>query len=236
LTHRRRVAQTCGKVAAVIGCTPFWAQEVNVTARVLVIHPQNPQLRLIRQVVDCIREGGVIIYPTDSAYALGCAVGDKNAMQAIVRIRQVDSKHNFTLVCRDLSEIATYARVDNSSYRLLKANTPAPYTFIFKATSEVPRLLQHPKRKTIGIRVPDHPVVAALLAELDGPILSSSLILPGEQEPLFDVEEISARLGKQVDLIVDSGFCGREATTVIDLEDGVPQVLRQGKGPVAPFL
>lgn len=207
-----------------------------MTARILMIHPQNPQLRLVRQVVDCIRAGGVIIYPTDSAYALGCAVGNKTAMQAIVRLRQVDSKHNFTLVCRDLSEIATYARVDNSSYRLLKANTPAPYTFIFKATSEVPRLLQHPKRKTIGIRVPDHPVVAALLAELDGPILSSSLIMPGEDEPLFDVDEISQRLGNQVDMIVDSGFCGREASTVIDLEDGVPRVLREGKGPVAPFL
>lgn len=204
-------------------------------ATVLNIHPDNPQLRLVRQVVSCIREGGVIVYPTDSAYALGCAVGDKAAMQRIVRLRQVDSNHNFTLVCRDLSEIATYARVDNTSYRLLKAFTPAPYTFIFKATSEVPRLLQHPKRKTIGIRVPAHPFVSALLAELDEPILSSSLILPGEKEPLFDIEDIVASLGKQVDMIVDSGFCGREATTVVDLEDGVPRILRQGKGDPAPF-
>lgn len=205
-------------------------------APVLVIHPRNPQLRLIRQVVECLRAGGVIIYPTDSAYALGCAVGNKAAMQTIVRIRQVDSNHNFTLVCRDLSEIANYARVDNSGYRLLKAFTPAPYTFIFKATSEVPRLLQHPKRKTIGIRVPDHPVVAALLAELNEPIVSSSLILPGDTEPLTDVEDMAKKLGHQVDMIIDSGFCGLEVTTVVDLEEGVPQVLRRGKGDPAPFL
>jgi tRNA threonylcarbamoyl adenosine modification protein (Sua5/YciO/YrdC/YwlC family) len=205
-------------------------------ARVLAIHPVNPQLRLIRQVVECIRDGGIIVYPTDSAYALGCAVGNKNALQSIVRIRQVDSKHNFTLVCRDLSEIASYARVDNASYRLLRAHTPAPYTFILKATSEVPRLLQHPKRKTIGIRVPDHPVVLALLAELGEPILSSSLIMPGETEPLFDVDDMAAKLAHDVDVIIDSGFCGREATTVVDLEDGTPQVLRQGKGDPAPFL
>lgn len=203
--------------------------------RTVSIHPQNPQLRLIRQVVECIRTGGVIVYPTDSAYALGCAVGNKAAMETIVRIRQVDHKHNFTLVCRDLSEIATYARVDNTCYRLLKAYTPAPYTFILQATSEVPRLLQHPKRKTIGIRVPGHPVVTALLGELDGPLVSSSLIMPGESEPLFDPEEIGEKLGKQVDLIVDSGFCGREATTVIDLESGVPQILRRGKGDPLPF-
>lgn len=203
--------------------------------QVLHIHPENPQRRLVRQVVQCVRDGGVIVYPTDSAYALGCAVGDKNAMETIVRIRQVDKKHNFTLVCRDLSEIATYARVDNACYRLLKAHTPAPYTFILKATPEVPRLLQHPKRKTIGIRVPDHPVVAAILAELDGPLVSSSLIMPGEEEPLFDVVDIRERLNKQVEMIVDSGFCGREATTVVDMEDGSPRVLRQGKGDVAPF-
>lgn len=203
--------------------------------RVLAIHPVNPQARLVRQAVDCIRDGGVMVYPTDSAYALGCAVGNKSGMERIARIRQIDNKHNFTLVCRDLSEIATYARVDNSSYRLLKAYTPAPYTFILKATSEVPRLLQHPKRKTIGIRVPDHPVVAALLAELDAPLLSSSLLMPGETEPLFDVDEISRRLQHQVDVVIDSGFCGLEATTVVDLEDGVPQVLRIGKGDPAPF-
>lgn len=203
--------------------------------RVLSIHPENPQLRLVKQVVECINDGGVIVYPTDSAYALGCAVGNKKAMESIARIRQVDNKHNFTLICRDLSEIATYARVDNSSYRLLKAHTPAPYTFILKATSDVPRLLQHPKRKTIGIRVPEHPVVAAILGELNGPLVSSSLIMPGEVEPLFDMDEIQERLKHQVDMIVDSGFCGREATTVIDMESGAPQVLRRGKGDPTPF-
>ena len=205
-------------------------------ARVLAIHPVNPQPRLIAEAVACIREGGVMVYPTDSAYALGCAVGNKGGMERIARIRQVDNKHNFTLVCRDLSEIATYARVDNSCYRLLKAHTPAPYTFILKATSEVPRLLQHPKRKTIGIRVPDHPVVVALLAELDAPLLSSSLMMPGETEPLFDLDEISRRLEYAVDIIIDSGFCGLATTTVVNLEAGVPQVLREGKGDPTPFL
>ena len=204
-------------------------------ARLLAIHPANPQQRLVRQAVECIRDGGVVIYPTDSAYALGCAVGNKEGMERISRIRQIDNKHNYTLVCRDLSEIATYARVDNSTYRLLKAFTPGAYTFILKATSEVPRLLQHPKRKTIGIRVPEHPVVSALLEELAMPILSSSLLMPGETEPLFDLDEISKRLQHQVDLIIDSGFCGLAATTVIDLEDGVPKVLREGKGDPAPF-
>lgn len=203
--------------------------------RVLNIHPENPQLRLVREVVECVREGGVIVYPTDSAYALGCAVGNKTAMEAMVRIRQVDNEHNFTLVCRDLSEIATYAKVDNSCYRLLKAHTPAPYTFILKATSEVPRLLQHPKRKTIGIRVPDHPVVAAILGELDGPLVSSSLIMPGELEPLFEVDEMRERLNNQVDMIIDSGFCGMGATTVIDMETGVPQLLRKGNGDWTVF-
>ena len=204
--------------------------------RVLAVHPVNPQLRLIRQAVECIRSGGVIVYPTDSAYALGCAVGNKAAMETIVRIRQVDSKHNFTLVCRDLSEIATYAKVDNAGYRLLKAYTPGAYTFILKATSEVPRLLQHPKRKTIGVRVPAHPVVDALLAELNEPLVSSSLIMPGEKEPLFDIEDMERKLAHQVEIIIDSGFCGLEATTVIDLETGVPQVIRVGKADASPFL
>lgn len=204
-------------------------------SQVLSIHPVNPQHRLIRQVVECIRTGGVVVYPTDSAYALGCAVGNKSGMERIARIRQIDNRHNFTLVCRDLSEIATFARVDNAMYRLLKAYTPAPYTFILRATAEVPRLLQHPKRKTIGIRVPEHPVVAALLAELGAPIVSSSLLMPGEQEPLFDMEEIVNRLRHHVDLVVDSGFCGLEATTVVDLEEGAPKVLREGKGDPAPF-
>ena len=204
-------------------------------AQLLHIHPLNPQARLIKLAVACLRNGGVIVYPTDSAYALGSVVGNKAGMERIVRIRQVDNKHNFTLVCRDLSEIATYARVDNSTYRLLKAFTPAPYTYILKATSEVPRLLQHPKRKTIGIRVPDHPVVAALLAELDEPMVSSSLIMPGEDEPLFEMDEIEDRLQHHVDMIIDSGFCGREATTVIGLEEGAPVILRRGKGEVQPF-
>lgn len=206
-----------------------------MVAQALAIHPVNPQLRLIKQAVEVIRRGGIMVYPTDSAYALGCVVGNKAGMESIVRIRQVDSRHNFTLVCRDLSEIATYARVDNSTYRLLKAHTPAPYTFILKATSEVPRLLQHPKRKTIGIRVPDHPVVAALLAELDAPLVSSSLIMPGETEPLIDMDDIERLLHHHVDLIIDSGFCGPEATTVVDLEEGVPKILRRGKGDPAPF-
>jgi len=204
-------------------------------ALTLAIHPVNPQPRFVQQAADIIRKGGVMVYPTDSAYALGCAVGNKAGMESIVRIRQMDSRHNFTLVCRDLSEIATYARVDNSTYRLLKAHTPAPYTFILKATSEVPRLLQHPKRKTIGIRVPEHPVVAALLAELDAPLVSSTLIMPGETEPLIDMDDIETNLRHHVDLIIDSGFCGLEPTTVIDLETGVPVILRRGKGDPTPF-
>lgn len=202
----------------------------------LEIHAENPQMRLIRQAAACLREGGVIIYPTDSAYALGCKIGNKAALQRISRIRQFDARHNFTLVCRDLSEISIYARVDNSAYRLLKAYTPGAYTFILRATSEVPRLLMHPKRKTIGIRIPDHPVVAALLEELDEPILSSTLILPGEENPPHNIDDIRDELSHAVDLIIDSGFCGLEATTVIDLVDGVPQVMRQGKADSAPFL
>lgn len=203
--------------------------------KILDIHPQNPQLRLIHQAVDVLRDGGVIIYPTDSAYALGCLLQDKAALQRIIRIRQLDKKHNFTLVCRDLSELATYARVNNTHYRLLKAFTPDAYTFILQATSEVPRLMLHPKRKTIGIRVPDHPVVSALLGELNEPLLSSTLILPGENEPMADVGEIRETLIKQVDLILDSGFCGLEATTVVSLVDAVPEVLRRGKADPSPF-
>ncbi|MDG2176939.1 MAG: L-threonylcarbamoyladenylate synthase [Gammaproteobacteria bacterium] len=203
--------------------------------QVLDIHPQNPQLRLILQAVDVLRGGGVIIYPTDSAYALGCHLQDKAALQRIIRIRQLDKRHNFTLVCRDLSELATYARVNNTHYRLLKAFTPDAYTFILRATSEVPRLMLHPKRKTIGIRVPDHPVVSALLGALNEPMLSSTLILPGESEPMADVGEIRETLAKQVDLILDSGFCGMEATTVISLVDDVPEVLRRGKADPTPF-
>jgi len=204
-------------------------------SQIFEIHPENPQLRLIRQAVEILRRGGVIIYPTDSAYALGCHIQDKAALQRIIRLRQLNDKHNFTLVCRDLSELATYARVNNSDYRLLKAFTPGAYTFILRATSEVPRLMLHPKRKTIGIRVPDHPVVSALLAELNEPLLSSSLILPGETEPMADIDTIRDTLAKQVDLIIDSGFCGLEATTVVSLVDGVPEVLREGKADPEPF-
>ena len=203
---------------------------------ILAIHPQNPERRHIIMAVDTLRSGGVIVYPTDSAYALGCMLGHKAALQTIRRIRQLDSRHNLTLVCRDLSELSTYARVGNAEYRLLKAYTPGAYTFILKATSEVPRLLLHPKRKTIGIRVPDHPVVSALLEELDEPILSTSLILPGEDEPPVDVEEIQEKIGHAVDLVIDSGFCGREPTTIVDLADGGPRVLREGKADASPFL
>jgi len=203
--------------------------------QILEIHPENPQLRLIRQVVEVLRRGGVIIYPTDSAYALGCHIQDKAALQRIIRLRNLDDKHNFTLVCRDLSEIATYAKVNNSDYRLLKAFTPGAYTFILQATSEVPRLMLHPKRKTVGIRVPYHPVVSALLGELNEPLLSSTLILPGETEPMADINAIRDTLTRQVDLVVDSGFCGLEATTVVSLVEGVPEVLRRGKADPTPF-
>ncbi|NNG12838.1 MAG: threonylcarbamoyl-AMP synthase [Halobacteria archaeon] len=196
------------------------------------IHPVNPQLRLIRQVVEIVRNDGLIIYPTDSSYALGCHVGDKHSMERIRRIRALDNKHNFTLVCRDLSEIATYARVDNIAYRLLKSLTPGPYTFILRATHEVPRRLQNPKRKTIGIRIPDHPIVQALLEELGEPLMSSTLILPGKELPETGVEEIREKLEQDVDLVIDGGHCGLEPTTVIDMTGDVPRVTRQGCGKV----
>jgi tRNA threonylcarbamoyl adenosine modification protein (Sua5/YciO/YrdC/YwlC family) len=190
----------------------------------------HPQPRLIKRAVEIVRRGGVIAYPTDSSYALGCHIGDKEAMERIRRIRRVDDRHNFTLVCRDLSEVAQYARVSNADYRLLKANTPGPYTFILPATREVPRRLQHPKRKTIGLRVPDHVIVQALLAELGEPLMSSTLMLPGEDLPLSDPEEIRSRLEHEVDVVVDGGFCGLEPTTVVELEDGQVSVARAGKG------
>lgn len=196
------------------------------------IHPVNPQARLIRQAVDILRADGLIVYPTDSSYALGCHVGDKRGMERMRRIRGLDDTHNFTLVCRDLSEISTYARVDNTAYRLLKSFTPGPYTFILRATHEVPRRLQHPKRKTIGIRVPDHPICQALLGELGAPLMSSTLILPGRDRPETDAWEIRERLEHELDLVIDGGNCGLDSTTVIDLEDGVPVVVRQGCGPV----
>lgn len=196
------------------------------------IHPVNPQLRLIRHAVDIIRADGLVVYPTDSSYALGCHVGDKRSMERIRRIRALDNKHNFTLVCRDLAEIATYAKVDNSAYRLLKSLTPGPYTFILRATHEVPRRLQNPKRKTIGIRVPDHPIAQALLDELGEPLMSSTLILPGRSMPETDAQEIRERLEHDVDLVIDGDHCGLEPTTVIEMISGAPQVVRQGCGPV----
>jgi len=194
------------------------------------IHPVNPQARLIHQAVEIIRADGLIVYPTDSSYALGCHVGDKAGMERIRRIRDLDNKHNFTLVCRDLSEIATYAKVDNSGYRLLKSLTPGPYTFILKATHEVPRRLQNPKRKTIGIRIPAHPIAQALLEELGEPLMSSTLILPGQEDPETDPHDIRERLECDVDLVIDGGGCGLEPTTVIDMVDGSMDVVRKGRG------
>jgi len=194
------------------------------------IHPQNPQPRLIKHSVDIIRDGGVVVLPTDSSYAIACHLDDRSAVERIRRIRDLDKKHNFTMVCRDLSEISTYARVDNSAYRLLKAKTPGAYTFILRATATVPRRLQHPKRKTIGIRVPDHPVVTALLMELAQPLMSSTLILPGNEFPETEAFDIRDKLESQVDLIIDAGHCGVEFTTVVDLTETVPQLIRHGKG------
>lgn len=199
------------------------------------IHPDNPQKRLVKQVVDIVRDGGVIAYPTDSSYALGCHIGDKTAMERIRRIRQVDDKHNFTLVCRDLSEIALYARVSNSDYRILKAHTPGPYTFILIASREVPRRLLNPKRKTIGIRVPDNAIAQALLEELGEPLMSSTLILPAETQPMSDPEEIRETLQHDVDAVVDGGYCGLDPTTVVVLNNGEAEVTRIGCGDVTPF-
>ena len=199
------------------------------------IHPDNPQKRLIVQACDIIRKGGVVVYPTDSGYALGCHIGDKAAMDKIRRIRQLDDDHNFTLVCRDLSEVSTYAKVNNSVYRAIKANTPGAYTFVLPATKEVPRRLQHPKRKTIGLRIPNNLIALALLEELNEPLMSSTMIYPGEDMPMTDPEDMMDRLGKQVDLIIDGGFGGAEPTTVIEFIDDMPEVIRVGLGDPAPF-
>ena len=210
-------------------------------AQFFTIHPENPNLRLIRQAAEVLRGGGIVVYPTDSSYALGCHLDDKDAVMRIRQIRQLDEQHNMTLMCRDLSEISRYAKVDNVKFRLLKSNTPGSYTFILEATKEVPKRLQHPKRSTIGIRIPDHPVALALLEELGEPILSSSLILPedaGSQNdgvPLNDAEHIRDLLEKQVELVIDGGAVGMDFTTVIDLTGDAPVLLRLGKGDVAPF-
>lgn len=198
----------------------------------LEVHPQNPQPRLIRQAVEVVRQGGVIAYPTDSCYALGCHVGDKDALERIRRIRAADKHHHFTLVCRDLAEIARYARVETWQFRLLKSSTPGPFTFLLPATREVPRRLQHPKRRTIGIRVPDHAVPRLLLEELGEPIMSSTLLLPGDLEPLTDGAAIQERLDNELDAIIDGGHCGIEPTTVVDLAVSPPVVLRQGRGRI----
>ena len=199
------------------------------------IHPDNPQPRLIRRAVDILLAGGVIIYPTDSSYALGCQIGEKDAMERIRRIRHLDDKHNFTLVCRDLSEITTYAKIDNQAFRLLKSMTPGAYTFIFEGTKQVPRRLMHPRRKTIGIRVPDNIICHELLGTLDQPILSTTLMLPGDDQPLTDPYEMRDLLGHQVDLIIDGGFCGLEPTTMVDMSGEAPLVTRVGKGDPTPF-
>ena len=204
-------------------------------AQTFQIHPQNPEPRLIKQAVSVLLSGGVFIYPTDSTYALGCHIGDKNALERIRRIRQLGDRHNFTLMCADLSAISTYAKVSNSAYRLLKAYTPGPYTFILSATAEVPRRLMHPKRKTIGLRIPDNRVAQALLQELGEPIMSTSLILPGEEIPLSEIYEIEDKMENLVDLIMESDACGLEATTVVDLVDGEAKLVREGKGDPEPF-
>ena len=204
-------------------------------AQFFYVHPENPQSRLIRQAVELIREGAVIVYPTDSSYALGCQLGNKAAVDRIRHIRRIDERHHLTLVCRDLSELGTFAMVDNRQFRLLKAATPGPYTFILNATREVPRRLVHPKRQTIGLRVPDHPVVAALLAELGEPLLSTTLQLPDHAEPLNDAEQIRDSLEHDVDLILSAGACEMAVTTVIDLSGREPELVRQGLGDATLF-
>ncbi|ATR82318.1 threonylcarbamoyl-AMP synthase [Pseudomonas sp. FFUP_PS_473] len=200
------------------------------------IHPENPQPRLIKQAVEIIRKGGVVIYPTDSAYAMGCQIGDKNAIERVRHLRKLDKNHNFTLLCCDMSQLGLYAKIDTGTFRLLKAHVPGPYTFILNATREVPRLLMHEKRRTIGLRVPDHPIMLALLEELGEPLMSVSLILPGDDEPMTDPYEMRQRLEHHVDLIIDGGFGGLKASTVINLAEGEPEVVRVGCGDPAPFL
>ncbi len=204
-------------------------------AQYFEIHPENPQPRLIAQAMEIIAGGGVVAYPTDSSYALGCQIGEKSALERIRMIRRLDDKHNFTLVCSDLSEISTYAKIDNQGYRLLKSLTPGPYTFIYQATKQVPRRLLHPKRRAIGIRVPDTPICRALLGEFGQPILSTTLILPGDSVPLNDSYDIREEIGHCVDLIIDGGPCGVDLTSVIDMTQDPPAVVRAGKGDISLF-
>jgi len=201
----------------------------------LQIHPDDPQQRHLARAAEIVRSGGVIAFPTDSCYALGCHLGDKDAVDRVRAIREVDDRHHLTLMCRDLSEIAQYARVDNAQYRLLKATTPGSYTFILEGTKELPRRVLHPKRKTIGLRVPDHPVALALLAELGEPLMTATLTLPGDEAPLTEGWEIQDRLDGQLELILDGGHCGTEPTTVIDLTGGAPALVRTGRGDLSPF-
>ena len=199
------------------------------------IHPENPQTRLVKQAVEILRSGGLCVLPTDCAYVLACHIGDKTATERVQKLRQLDNKHNYTLLCRDLSELSTYAKVDNVMYRQLKAHTPGAYTFILNATREVPRRLMHPKKRTIGIRVPDFAITQAILEEIGEPLMSTSLIMPGDDMPLSDPYEIRQMLEHQLDLVIDGGYCGFEATSVIDLTDDAPVVLRRGVGDVADF-
>jgi len=201
--------------------------------QVFEIHSENPQKRLIQSAASIVRDGGVVVYPTDSCYALGCHIGDKTALEKIKRIRNLDKRHNLTLLCRDLSEIGTYAKVHNSSFRLMKAATPGPYTFLLVATRDVPSRLQHSKRKTIGVRVPDNQIILDLLEELGEPMLSTSLILPGDNDPMTEPGEIADRLCGQIDLVIDGGACGMDATTVVDLADGQAVLVREGMGDIS---
>ncbi len=201
----------------------------------LQLHPVSPQRRFIRQAVECLRAGGVIVYPTDSCYALGCHIGDKSALERIRNIRETDRHHHFTLVCRDLADVGKYAVVENWQYRLLRSHTPGPYTFLLKASRETPRRLKHERRGTIGLRVPDHPVSQMLLTELGEPVMSSTLLLPGEQLPRTDAKEIYELLEQKVDMVLDGGNCGLVPTSVIDLSAGQAEVVREGRGDVTPF-
>lgn len=200
------------------------------------VHPENPQPRLIKQAAEILRSGGIAVIPTDCAYALACRIGDKNATEKVRRLRQLDKHHNFTLICRDLSELSDFAKVDNTQYRLLKSHTPGAYTFILEATRQVPRLLMHPKKRTIGIRVPDNQIAMDLAAEMNEPLMTTSLIMPGDELPMSDPYDIRQQLEHELDLVIDGGYCGFEATTVIDMTDEVPELLRQGVGDASAFV
>ena len=230
------IARSGGRrLRAKSACLPALTPYNPRVARLIEIHPTHPQQRLVASVVEALHSGALIAYPTDSSYAFGCHIGDKRAMDRIRRIRKTDKNHNFTLVCSDLSEISNYARVDNWAYRLLRSMTPGPYTFILPATREVPKRLQNPKRRTIGLRVPDHPLVHMMLEDLGEPIMSSTLSLPGDDRPLTNAQDVEERIGSQVDLIIDAGPTGLEPTPVLDLSHGSVEVLRLGRGDVSTF-